>query len=95
MTRREPQHRIQVEVVGAGADHTTATCFFSTWTEDDGDPRWRGFLAAISPPGSAQKGPAKLRLASGEEYAIEIRDVRTAGREQAVFEGSGAPPPVS
>lgn len=95
MTSPGPQHRIEVSVLdGSGDSIASATCFFSTWTDEDGDTRWRGCLGALDPEGAVTEGLTQLRRTSGVEAAVVIRAVRTDGREQAMFTGEGSPPPV-
>jgi hypothetical protein len=78
----------------AGERVAEATCFFSTFQDDAGAPRWRGFLADVAPAGALDVGRYELVLASGARAGIEVTGVRTEPREQAVFRGQGAPPPA-
>ena len=95
MTSRGPQQREPVEVVdGEGRTIARATCFFSQWADEaSGAQRWRGFLSLIDPAGAVTAGPLTLRLESGVEATVQVREVRTErGREQAIFVGEGPPP---
>jgi hypothetical protein len=95
---RGPQQRVPVEVLDeAGEPVARAVCFFSTWVDDATDePRWRGFLGNIEPPGALGPGATRLRLEGGAHLAVDVTAVRTAGEhgrgEQAVFTGMDAPP---
>ena len=96
MTSRGPRQRVSVEVIEAGGRRVaSAQCFFSTWAGDaGGEPGWRGFLSAIEPAGAVGEGTYELRLESGATAKVVVREVRTDGREQAVFNGLGEPPAV-
>jgi hypothetical protein len=71
----------------------SATCFFSTF-EGAGAQRWRGFLADLEPAGALAPGGYEVVLDSGAHESIEVTEVRTEPREQAIFRGLGAPPPI-
>ena len=74
----------------------SAQCFFSTWADDvSGESRWRGFLSSIEPAGAVGEGTYELRLESGATATVVVSEVRTDGREQAVFNGLGEPPAVA
>lgn len=97
MTTRGPQNRVRVQVqTRDGAVVASATCFFSSWTdESSGQPRWRGFLTFIDPPGALQPGSYQLVLPTGAQASVTVREHRSEGtREQAVFMGEGPPPQV-
>lgn len=88
---RGPERTEPVEVLSDGAVIATATCFLATF-EDGGERRWRGFLASIAPAGGLRTGSYELRFASGATSEIEVRELRTEPREQAIFRGLGEPP---
>ncbi len=94
LTSRGPQRRAAVDVIEAGGRRVaSAQCFFSTWVDDaSGESRWRGFLASIEPTGAVGEGAYELRLESGATATVTVGEVRTDGREQAVFDGVGEPP---
>lgn len=90
-----PQHRLPVDVTTeSGQPAATATCFFAAFTDDNGAERWRGFLTFIDPAGALAPGGYRLRLPDGGSAAIQVREIRTDQREQAVFVGVGSPPPI-
>ncbi len=95
MTSRGPQQREHVRVEDpSGRAVATATCFFSTWSDErSGDARWRGFLAAIEPAGAIRPGRYEIVLASGARAVVVVSELRSEPREQAVFNGVGRPPP--
>jgi hypothetical protein len=91
MATRGPERREPVAVLRDGDEVARATCFIATF-ELDGERRWRGFLASIEPAGALERGPYALRLESGAVADIEVREIRTEPREQAVFAGLDDPP---
>lgn len=92
MSTRGPERRESVEVLRSDEVVARATCFLATF-EVDGARRWRGFLGSIEPAGALEAGAYTLRLELGALAEIEVREVRTDPREQAVFAGLGEPPP--
>jgi len=94
VTARGPQHRLLVEVWRDDERVAAATCFFSTFEDDGGQRRWRGFLSDIEPASTFEAGPYGLVLPSGGRADIEVTEVRSEPREQAVFRGRGEPPPI-
>ena len=94
VTSRRPQQHVPVDVIEAGGRRVaSAQCFFSTWADDaSGESRWRGFLSSIEPAGAVDEGTYELRLETGASAAVAVRELRTDGREQALFDGLGEPP---
>ncbi|MEZ4504070.1 MAG: hypothetical protein R3C39_15715 [Dehalococcoidia bacterium] len=92
MTARGPQHRLSVEVWRDDERVAAATCFFSAFEDDGGQRRWRGFLSDVDPAGSIEAGAYRLVLPSSGRADIEVTEVRTEPREQAIFRGRGEPP---
>jgi hypothetical protein len=91
---RGPQQHEQVRVLEEDRrEVATATCFYSMWTEEgSGEPRWRGFLASIDPPGNVFTGRYHLEFPSGVVGTVRVEEVRTEPREQAIFTGESHPP---
>jgi hypothetical protein len=86
---------VHVEVQDAGGDRVAAaTCFLSMFEDEAGAQRWRGFLGGIEPAGALGAGRYEIVVTSGARAGIEVIEVRAEPREQAIFRGLGAPPPI-